>query len=80
MFKRAAGLALIAAAFIALLTFLGYILAVALMLCAVMVYQGLPFSRRTALVSGGGALVLFALFGLLLGIPLPTGFLGALLG
>src|SRR5688500_10535041 len=38
MFKRAAGLTLIAAAFIAALPYLGYIVAVALMLAAVMVY------------------------------------------
>lgn len=80
MFKRAAGLALIAAAFIALLDLLGYILSIALMLGAVMIYQGLALSGRTVLVSAGGALLLFALFGLLLGIPLPAGVLASLFG
>jgi hypothetical protein len=79
-FKRAAGLALIAAAFIAILPFGGYVVAVALMLAAVMLYQGLPFSGRTTLVAGVGALALFGLFGLLLGIPLPKGPWGALFG
>jgi putative tricarboxylic transport membrane protein len=72
-FKRAAGLTAIAAAFIAMLPLVGYVVAVALMLAAVVLYQGLPFSRRTVLVAGGGALVLYGLFGLLLGIPVPRG-------
>ena len=62
------------------LPFGGYVLAVALMLAAVMLYQGLPFSRWTVLVAGGGALVLFGLFGLLLGIPMPKGLWASLLG
>jgi hypothetical protein len=78
MFKRAAGLTLIAAAFIAALPYLGYIVAVALMLAAVMVYQRLPFSRHIVLVAAGGALFLYGLFGLLLGIPVPTGLWGSL--
>jgi putative tricarboxylic transport membrane protein len=80
MFKRAAGLTLIAVAFIVMLPFLGYIVSVALMLAAVMLYQGLPFSRRTGLVAAGGALFLYGLFGLLLGIPVPMGFWVALFG
>ena len=79
-FRRAAGLTAIAAAFIVVLPFGGYVVAVALMLAAVMLYQGLPFSRWTVLVAGGGALVLFGLFGLLLGIPMPKGLWASLLG
>jgi hypothetical protein len=63
-----------------MLPFLGYIVSVALMLAAVMLYQGLPFSRRTGLVAAGGALFLYGLFGLLLGIPVPMGFWVALFG
>ena len=80
MFRRAAGLAAIAAAVIAVLAFGGYVVSVALLLAAVMLFQGLPFSRRTALVAGGGGLVLYGLFGLLLGIPVPKGLWASFLG
>ena len=80
MFKRAAGLTVIAVAFIAALPFLGYIVAVALMLGAVMLYQGIPFSVRTVLVAAGGALFLYGLFGFLLGIPVPAGLWASLFG
>jgi putative tricarboxylic transport membrane protein len=78
--RRAAGLTVIAAAFIAMLPLGGYVVAVALLLAAVMLYQGLPFSRRTILVAGGGAIFLYGLFGLLLGIPVPRGLWASLLG
>jgi putative tricarboxylic transport membrane protein len=79
-FRRAAGLVAIAAAFVALLPILGYVLAVALMLAAVMLYQGLPFARHTLLVAVAGAAFLYGLFGLLLGIPVPRGIWLPLLG
>jgi putative tricarboxylic transport membrane protein len=79
-FRRAAGLVAIAAAFVALLPILGYVLAVALMLAAAMLYQGLPFARHTLLVAVAGAAFLYGLFGLLLGIPVPRGIWLPLLG
>jgi putative tricarboxylic transport membrane protein len=78
--RRAAGLTAIAAAFIAALPLGGYLVAVALLLAGVMLYQGLALSRRTLLVAGGGALFLYSLFGLLLGIPVPKGLWASLLG
>jgi len=70
---RAAGLAAIAAAFLLLLPWTGYLVAVAAMILAVALYQGRRPSVVVLGVAAGGAAVLFALFVLLLDIPLPRG-------
>jgi small-conductance mechanosensitive channel len=71
--RRAAGLAAIAAGFLLLLPYAGYLVCVALMIFAIAVYMGRPPAPATAGVAAGGAVFLWGLFVLLLDIPLPSG-------
>ncbi len=70
---KAAGLILIAAVFLFALRPLGYVPAVALLLAALLAYQGVRLRPLQLLVAIGGALALWALFDLGLGIDLPDG-------
>jgi putative tricarboxylic transport membrane protein len=70
---RVAGLLLIGVLYIALVPWLGYVVALAGLLAATTYYQGGRLDRQVALVSGGGALFFWVLFVWVLGIPQPAG-------
>ena len=70
---RAAMMLTIGAAYIVLAPFLGYPLAIALLLFVVIVYAGLPPSRDAILASSLGALVFWLTFVKLLGVTMPVG-------
>lgn len=78
-FAIAAGVVAMASLYIASLRWLGYIPATALLLAGMLLYQGVGLSRRLFLVPVGGAVVLWLLFDVLLGLNLPAGVLGTLL-
>lgn len=77
---RAAGMLIIGAVYIVVTPYLGYPLAIALLLLVVIVYSGLPPSRHVVLVSSLGALVFWLTFVKLLGVAMPVGVWPALLG
>ncbi len=73
------GVVLITIVYLAVLRFLGYIPATALFLATLFVYQRVPVTGAMALVSIGGAVVLWLLFDAFLGIDLPDGLLAGVL-
>ena len=73
---RAAGLAAIAVAYALLVSWIGYAVAIAILIAAVAIYEGQRPSLRMALIAGAGALAFWALFVKLLGVPQPPGVLG----
>jgi putative tricarboxylic transport membrane protein len=70
---RGAGIVAIIAMYLLLLEPLGYILSVALLVGATAVYLGAAPGWRSLAVAGLGAIALWLLFVMLLGIPLPSG-------
>jgi hypothetical protein len=70
---RAAGVVAIAAVFLLILPFAGYLLSLFLLIGAVAIYQGRPPSWRIGLVAGSGAVFLWLLFVVVLNLPLPAG-------
>jgi len=68
---RAIGMWLIGASYIPVADFLGYWLALLLLIAVVAVYEGMKFSWRTALVALGGATFFWLLFDVLLGVRVP---------
>jgi putative tricarboxylic transport membrane protein len=68
---RAAGTLAIGAAYVAIVSVLGYWLSIMLLLPAMAGYQGQTGWRRLALVAVVGATAFWALFVWLLGIPMP---------
>jgi putative tricarboxylic transport membrane protein len=70
---RAAGMLLIGVGYIALAPYAGYILTIAALLVATTYYQGGRVDRHVAAVGVSGALLLWVLFVVLLGIPQPSG-------
>lgn len=70
---RAAGLLIITCAYVALLPYIGYPVALAALVFAVAAYAGLAPSMRLAFVSGSAALVFWIMFVKLLGVPMPVG-------
>ena len=69
--RRAAGALAIGIAYIATVPYLGYLMTTALVLGAMAAYQGEKISKRLFLVAGIGAVVLYLLFDLALGIDMP---------
>jgi len=69
---RAAGTLGIGAVYVAVVGILGYWLSLALLLPAMLLYQGQALSRRLVLVSVAGASAFWLLFVWLLGIPMPS--------
>jgi hypothetical protein len=59
---------------------LGYILSAALLILTTSIYIGAKANLQTLSVAGVVALIFYALFVLLLDIPLPAGFWPSLLG
>jgi putative tricarboxylic transport membrane protein len=74
----AGGVVLIAALYIAIIQWLGYLPSTALLLAALLLYQRVPLTWRMAAVAMGGALALWLLFDAFLGISLPKGLLSGL--
>jgi hypothetical protein len=74
---RAVGMLAIGVGYLLLVSWLGYIITVALLLLCVSLYIGAPLSTRTLLVAGIGGIAYHFLFVEFLGIPLPA---GAILG
>jgi putative tricarboxylic transport membrane protein len=75
---RVAGMLAIGAAYIALVPWLGYIVALAGLIFATTWYQSGAATRTTALVAAAGAIVFWLVFVALLGIPQPPGVWGEL--
>jgi hypothetical protein len=72
---RAIGMLVIGALYIPVASFLGYWLALVLLLLAVILYEGMNPSWRMLAVAVGGATFFFLLFDVLLGIRVPEGVL-----
>jgi hypothetical protein len=74
---RALGILVFGALYIPFATFLGYALALFLLLIAVPLYEGMRFSWRVPAVAAGagGAAVFYVLFVLVLGVRQPEGLL-----
>jgi putative tricarboxylic transport membrane protein len=72
---RALGLAALGALYIALAMVAGYIPALAVMVLAVSLYEGLPFGWQPVAVATGGWVVFWLLFVKLLGTEQPQGLL-----
>jgi putative tricarboxylic transport membrane protein len=68
---RAAGSLTIGIAYLVLFALIGYVFATALAVAVMAIYQGERRPLRVVLVASIGAGVLFALFDLLLGVPMP---------
>tara|TARA_R110000772_G_scaffold152338_2_gene263096 strand:- start:176 stop:643 length:468 start_codon:yes stop_codon:yes gene_type:complete len=72
---RALGLLCLAISYLVLVSFLGYIISVAILLALVAAYLGAKLNLRLAFIAGAGALILWAIFVLLLNVPMPSGIL-----
>lgn len=70
--RRAGGVLGIGVGYVLIVGFVGYFLALAVVLGAMLTYQGERFSRRVVLIAFGGAGIFWVLFDRLLGIPMPT--------
>lgn len=70
---RGIGLLLIGAAYVFLLPFVGYIIATALMIAAVALYEGAPKSWVIPAAAIAGGVLYWAIFVKLLGVHQPTG-------
>jgi hypothetical protein len=71
--SRFVGLTLIGVAYLAVVPWLGYLVSIALLIAATARYQGGSITGRVLLVASSGALFLWLLFVVLLGIPQPSG-------
>jgi hypothetical protein len=74
----AAGLLAIGIAYLLVVEALGYLVSIALLLIGVALYQGAAAGWRLPLIGIGGALFLWALFVLVLGVSMPRGLLAPL--
>lgn len=70
---RGIGLLLIGAAYVFLLPFVGYIIATALMIAAVALYEGAPKTWLIPVAAIGGGVLYWAIFVKLLGVHQPMG-------
>ncbi len=70
---RAAGMFAIGLAFLLTVEWIGYITAIFAMICITVVYNGRPMSWRIAALAAGLTAIFFAIFDLLLKIPMPAG-------
>ena len=70
---RFLGLALIGIAYLTVVPWLGYLVSIALLIAATAWYQGGSITRSAFVVSASGAVFLWLLFVVLLGIPQPSG-------
>jgi hypothetical protein len=70
---RALGLLTLGALYVPVSSILGYPLALFLLLVAVPLYEGMPFSWRVPAVAGAGAMFFYVLFEIVLGVRQPEG-------
>lgn len=77
---RAAGLLAIGVAYLGLVSYLGYVIALALLLAAVACYQGARGGLRLGSLAAAGAVFFWLLFDRLLGVDMPSGVWAGLLG
>jgi len=71
---RATGMLAIGIAYVAAVTFIGYLISLAAMIALVAHYQGEQINWRLARMAIGGAVAFWIFFDLLLGIDMPSGF------
>ncbi len=71
---RVAGLLGIGAVYVAIVSWLGYTISLAALMIATTYYQGGGITRRSVVIAVSGAVALWLLFVVLLGIPQPSGF------
>lgn len=74
----AAGLMMLAVAYVLLVSFLGYLIALALLIGAVVMYLGVPPGWRPVAISIAGAVVLWLIFVVVLDVSMPSGLLADL--
>ncbi len=72
---KAAGLLCFGIAYLLIVDTLGYLLSIALLLFGVASYRGAPFGLRVIVTSIGGAIFIWIIFVLVLGVHMPTGLL-----
>jgi putative tricarboxylic transport membrane protein len=77
---RSIGVIAIGIVYILAAPYLGYPLAATALIFAMSVYAGMPISLHLAAVSVGGGFVMWLMFVKALGIAMPVGLLGRLLG
>jgi cell division protein FtsW (lipid II flippase) len=77
---RAIGVIVIGIVYILAAPYLGYPLAATALIFAMALYAGMPVSLRLAAVSVGGGFVMWVMFVKALGVAMPVGILGRLLG
>lgn len=77
---RAIGVIVIGVVYILAAPYLGYPLAATALIFAMSVYAGMPVSLRLAAVSVGGGFVMWLMFVKALGVAMPVGIFGRLLG
>lgn len=77
---RAAGMLAIGVGYLLVVDTIGYPVAIALLVCAVALYQGAAAGFRLALIGICGALGLWSLFSQVLGVHMPRGALLAAVG
>ena len=78
--SRAAGMLAIGVAYVAGVTFIGYLLSLVAVIALVALYQGERAGLRLAGIAIGGAVAFWIFFDRLLGIEMPPGFWPALWG
>jgi hypothetical protein len=71
---RVAGLLGIGAVYVAIVSWLGYTISLAVLMVATTYYQGGGVNRRSVVIAVSGAIALWLLFVVLLGIQQPPGF------
>ncbi|MCT7376754.1 tripartite tricarboxylate transporter TctB family protein [Chelativorans salis] len=74
----AAGLLAIGAAYLFVVEKLGYLVSVALLILAAATFLGARFGTRLLAIAALGAVALWAIFALVLGVSMPSGLLGRL--
>ncbi len=72
---KAAGLVSFGIGYLLIVNSLGYIVSIALLLIAVALYRGAPMGLRLLATGIGGAIFLWLIFAVLLGVRMPSGVL-----
>ena len=72
---KAAGLLCFGIVYLLIVDKLGYLLSISLLLFSVALYRGAPFGLRLVVTSIGGALFIWVIFVLVLGVHMPPGIL-----
>jgi hypothetical protein len=74
-FPRAIGFLMFGAAYVLLVPYVGYLIGVALLIASVALYEGAPRRWTVPVAAIGGAILYWAVFVKLLGVPQPAGIL-----